>query len=132
MGFSCRPHYMAPSLLSAASLLLMLLTVQGGSQSPQLCPAGPGTCSCSWVSSRLVMECPAVTYLPSLARTSAGPVVQVLSLTQGCRVPSITQRQLYDHNLHNLQKIEMMHCQLRNIEENSFYYMEILQHVNIR
>ena len=58
------------------------------------------------------MECPAVTYLPSLTRTSAGPVVQVLSLTQGCRVPGITQRQLYDHNLHNLQKIEMMHCQL--------------------
>ena len=121
---------MAPSLLSTAALLLMLLPVQEGSQSSQDCP---GTCSCSWVSSRLVMECPAVTYLPSLPTdTSEGPVVQELSLTQGCRVPSITQRQLYDHHLTNLQKIEMMHCQLRNIEENSFYFMKILQHVNMR
>ena len=106
----------------------MLLPVQGGSQSPQarhlLLLLGEQQASDGVPGSDL----PALPG-PHLCRPGG---VQVLSLTQGCRVPSITQRQLYDHNLHNLQKIEMMHCQLRNIEENSFYYMEILQHINMR
>ena len=119
------------SLFPKLVLFLFLpLFLPGGAQDAGPCAS---LCSCSWRRGLREMVCPGVSFLPGLpVSRGSGRVVRAMVLTRGSKVDRIGYNQLYSLHLDNLQRIDMVSCQLRYIDPQGFYSMVQLQHLNIR